>query len=287
MLQARHENILNVKGWTKWNKGFALIMDYMAGGNIWDFVSDLDIHISPLLQLRFCADISCGIAHIHNLYPKARLVHGDIKSENVLLTDTLRCKIADFGGSAIAVMTKNLNSAELFIQPSVEQITLLYASPEVLTNPLAWISHTHDIYSYSMVVYEILTRRKPIIYYAIEEYIEAVKKGQRPDIFPITVLKTSLVKSDKNNEANIIGKLMKIMKECWSQDPSDRPEMADVHKQLEDMLSKFSKKDQAEAESNARENMGLFKPRYGECETVSLSKLTLREPYNAGTVEYI
>ena len=162
--RAKHKNILNVIGWTRWEDGVAVIMEYMPGGNIWDLIgTGANTPVSPLLKLSLCKDISSGIAHIHNLLPKAKLVHGDIKPENILLTKQLRCKIADFGGSRLAAEAESVVSLVRGLQSTnTEHCTSIYASPEALKAPLQFLRHTHDIFSFSIVVYEILTGMKPI-----------------------------------------------------------------------------------------------------------------------------
>jgi len=278
---ARHENILGVLGWTKWEDGVAIIMEYMPGGNIWNLVSDPDVTISPLLQLRLCNDISSGISHIHNLFPsKARLVHGDIKPENILLTENLQCKIADFGGSRLAAAADSVMSVINRMQPIKEKhITKIYAAPEVLLNPLADLKHTHDTYCFGIVVYEILASTKPNQNCIVkEEYETAIKQGKRPDISRIETIECEL---EKNNEqgAKIIATLKNAMKNCWSHDPLDRPEMSNVHRELSNLLATFSKDDQVKAVQDALHDIEMVFPCYNKSETVPINKVRLPEPH--------
>ena len=255
----------------------------MPGGNIWDLVNPIeDIPISPLLQLRLCDDISNGIAHIHNLFPKARLVHGDIKPENILLTKRLHCKIADFGGSRLAAATESVMSIVSRMQPCEEEhITNIYAAPEVLRSPLAGLKHTHDIFSFSIVVFEILARIKPNQNcISKQEYEEAIKKGQRPDLSIIETNEKELQDNDCKGHAKIVTLLKTIMIECWSEEPSDRPEMVEVYKKINGLLSSFGKEDQDKAVEEALSEMDkMFEPSFtDECETVTIDKVKLPEP---------
>jgi len=55
--------------------------------------------ISSLLRLRFCSDISRGVAYLHQAFFERRIVHGDLKPSNILLSSDLKCKVGDFGGA--------------------------------------------------------------------------------------------------------------------------------------------------------------------------------------------
>jgi len=256
-------------------------MEYMPGGNIWDLISDPEVTVSPLLQLRLCNDISSGIDHIHNLFPsKARLVHGDIKPENILLTKNLQCKIADFGGSRLAAATESVKSVVKRMQPSNEEhITKIYAAPEVLLNPLANLKHTHDTYCFGIVIYEILTSTKPNQYCpSKEEYETAIKNGQRPDTSRIKKIESKQHEENNKKGAEIVVTLKDVMENCWSQQPTQRPEMSDVHKKLSDLLSTFSKDDQDKAVQDASRNVEMLIPCYNASETVTLNKVRLPDP---------
>ena len=276
--QAQHENILKMFGWTKWEDGIAIITEYMPGGNLWDLLSNPAITSIPfLLQLRLCSDISNGIAHIHDLYPRARLVHGDIKPENILLTKDLRCKIADFGGSKLVAETTSAMSLVKGLQSRNKvHITRIYAPPEALRFCLLKPKHTHDIFSFSIVIYEIVTRTKPNEHCSNrDQYEEAIKSGQRPDVSSIELTKSKLISAGNEIDASIITTLHEMMTNCWSQNPSDRPEMADVHRKLQKLLSQFSLEDQNEAAQNAISKTEMKHPSFQEHNTVAVDKLSL------------
>ena len=65
-----------------------------------------------------------------------------------------------------------------------------------------------------------------------------------------------------------------MMTNCWSQNPSDRPEMADVHRKLQKLLSQFSLEDQNEAAQNAISKTEMKHPSFQEHNTVAVDKLS-------------
>ena len=274
LLRARHENVLGVVGWTKWEAGIAIITEYMPGGNLGDLLFDLDIPILPLLKLCWCTDISNGVSHIHTLFSKAKLVHGDIKPENILLTKNLRCKLGDFDGSKLVPTNDSLMSIITSMQPnSKEHITRQYAAPETLNNPQASLKHTHDVFSFGMVVYAILARVRPRQNCSVLEYEEFIMLGQRPNLSPIESQERDMLAAGNKKDKNIVNSLKRIMLQCWSQNPSNRPEMSKAHKAFSNMLSTFEMKNQDKARNNTLASFEMYRPAFDERETVAIDEI--------------
>ena len=92
-------------------------------------------------------DLSKGLAHIHS----HGVVHRDLKPSNILIDESGRCIITDFG------IVKELNS-------DVEKSTVLvgtwaYASPEQITGQE--LDHRSDLYSLGIILYAMLCSRRP------------------------------------------------------------------------------------------------------------------------------
>jgi len=208
-------------------------MELMEAGSLRDLLDDDDVKLSMLLCLRICTDIAKGLAFAHNLPGNKFVVHGDIKSENILLNKDLRCKIADFGSGKLSSCTKTSSSSSS--SRGSPEITQLYAAPELLKNPSSSLKCAHDVYSYSIVVYEVLARRRVTETSAlISLYLQKVPDGGRPDITSIEALISS------NNEyGEVARKLLRIMQLCWDHEPTRRPSMSDVSNHLFHILSQF------------------------------------------------
>jgi len=83
-----------------------LVLEYMPGGNLSRFLDDEDCNRSSMLVLlRVFFELSSGLAFIHNLPALHRVVHGDLKPENALLTADLHCKLSDFGSAQVIAFT--------------------------------------------------------------------------------------------------------------------------------------------------------------------------------------
>ena len=167
MLLANHDNVVRVFGYTCWNSSLATIVECMPGGCLSSLLQLnrkkddclLVVDIPEALCLRFCRDISSGVSYLHFTFTGQRIVHGDLKPNNVLLTSDLRCKIGDFGS---ADMASSINDIDF---PSFSHCDTLcaldYIAPERLDNPELRITEAMDVYSVGMIFYAIMRRQHP------------------------------------------------------------------------------------------------------------------------------
>ncbi len=123
-----------------------LVLEYVQGRPLSDFAkADALLPVAQVLDIAF----KCGHALEHA--QRQGLVHRDIKPANILLTDDGEIKLLDFG-AALSVRSEATQLAGLVGSPS-------YMSPEqVREEPL---THHSDMFSLAVVVYELLTGRRP------------------------------------------------------------------------------------------------------------------------------
>lgn len=88
--QLKHSNIANIHGTSNKGRVFIIVMDYIAGGTLQDRL----IEPMPLVSFLPLANQICdGLAFAH----RNRVVHGNLRPSNILLTSNLQPKISDFG----------------------------------------------------------------------------------------------------------------------------------------------------------------------------------------------
>ncbi|MBS1812228.1 MAG: protein kinase [Acidobacteria bacterium] len=124
-----------------------LVMEYIAGVPITQYCRQRSL--PERLQLFHAVCEAVQFAH-QNL-----VIHRDLKPGNILVTNDGRPKLLDFG---IAKLLEQ-NEASLALTHTQLPLTPEYASPEQLNNQP--ITTATDVYSLGVVLYEILTGRKP------------------------------------------------------------------------------------------------------------------------------
>ncbi|XP_077213096.1 G-type lectin S-receptor-like serine/threonine-protein kinase At5g35370 [Tasmannia lanceolata] len=146
----RHVNLVKLRGFCARGTERLLVYEYMNRGSL-----DRSLFgIGPALEWQERVGIALatarGLAYLHGGC-EHRIIHCDIKPENILLHDHSQVKISDFGLS-------KLMSAEQSNLFTTMRGTRGYLAPEWLTN--AAISDKTDVYSYGMVLLEIVRGRK-------------------------------------------------------------------------------------------------------------------------------
>jgi serine/threonine protein kinase len=140
-----HPNIVSVYGMRIEDEKFYMIMEYVAGGSLWERLNkDGKLPLEQAVQLTI--GICEGLTKLH----EKGIIHRDIKSENILLTEDGRPKIIDFGIAHVPEAIGGLELTQAGFQPS----TLLYSSPEQITGePLDARS---DVYQVGELLYYML-----------------------------------------------------------------------------------------------------------------------------------
>ena len=202
------------------------------------------------------SEIANGISFLHNFSEEHRLVHGDLKPDNILLTSDLNCKIADFGGAKLVKYTRSTTTDT---EATHGQMTKAYAAPErLVTTRKPKPKKEQDTYSYGIIVHGILSRELPSAQFSSEaDYLEAVKEGQRPGVEAIETLKED---ASQEGDLAIIDCLESVMKRCWQQNPVSRPNMVVIKDELSALLNQKSKDAIKHSVATALENVKLFLP---------------------------
>lgn len=143
----RHTHLVQAKSTFLIDKQPFIVTEYVDGGSLRELLipdRGLGLEKSLLFALQFCEGASYA-------YRKLRLIHRDIKPENILITKEGILKISDFGLSKIAD------------EPGVRSRgigTPLYMSPEQWVDSSV-VAIQSDIYSFGIVIYEMLTGQRP------------------------------------------------------------------------------------------------------------------------------
>lgn len=122
-----------------------LVLEYCEHGSLYDLLHNETLHIEGELLLPILRDIAQGVRFLHSTKPT--IVHGDLKSQNVLVTRGFRAKVADFGLSQKAKNAKAMG-------------TPYWMAPELLRGEER-NSTASDVYSIGIILYELYSRKDP------------------------------------------------------------------------------------------------------------------------------
>ncbi|KAK8845724.1 hypothetical protein M9Y10_020642 [Tritrichomonas musculus] len=179
-----------------------IVTEYLANGSLNDILnlerkSLADFDWNSTRKLITIYGIASAMAYLHS----NNIIHRDLKPANILMDDFLCPKIADFGLSKM----KHSNSETMSIESTLAiKGTPIYISPEIWKN--MEYTKASDVYSFGIIIYEIITNEEPFKEFDVFEIRSKVKKGFRPPF------NCPIPESYKN-----------LIERCWSQDPEERP----------------------------------------------------------------
>nr|GEV02987.1 probable protein phosphatase 2C 15 [Tanacetum cinerariifolium] len=154
-----HVNIVNLVGFCGDGHRRALIYEFMPNGSLERFIygreTSSDSHLGWEKLHQIAIGIARGLEYLHSGC-NTRILHFDIKPHNILLDQDLCPKISDFGLAKLFLEKKSM------ISVSHMRGTPGYIAPELFSRNFGQVSHKSDVYSYGMMILEIVGGRKNI-----------------------------------------------------------------------------------------------------------------------------
>ncbi|XP_061376418.1 G-type lectin S-receptor-like serine/threonine-protein kinase SD2-5 [Gastrolobium bilobum] len=226
-----HNHLVRLKGFCAEGTHRLLAYEYMANGSLdrWifnknkgEFLLDWDTRFNIALGT------AKGLAYLHQDCD-SKIVHCDIKPENVLLDDNFSAKVSDFGLAKL--MTREQSHVFTTLRG-----TRGYLAPEWITNYA--ISEKSDVYSYGMVLLEIIGGRKNYDPTKSSEKshfptfaFKMMEEGKVKDILD------SKLKTYENGVDVRVHIAVKVALWCIQEDMSLRPSMTKVVQMLEGLCT--------------------------------------------------
>ena len=162
----QHENIVNVIDFGESDGAFFIVMEYYDGRTLEQLMKERP-GLPPEIAVRILLEVAYGLEAAHAL----DIVHRDIKPANIIVTNQGGIKIADFG------LARKSDSMTMITQHGKVVGTPAYMSPEQAAGRP--VGPASDIFSFGVVAYELLGRRKPFEGQSYSEVLEKIQ-SHRP-----------------------------------------------------------------------------------------------------------
>uniref|UniRef100_A0A453HV54 non-specific serine/threonine protein kinase n=1 Tax=Aegilops tauschii subsp. strangulata TaxID=200361 RepID=A0A453HV54_AEGTS len=149
MKKLRHPNIILFMGAVASQERLCIVTEFLPRGSLFRLLRKTTGKLDPRRRVHMAIDIARGMNYLHSSSPT--VVHRDLKSSNLLVDKNWTVKVADFGLSRLKI--------ETFLTTKTGKGTPQWMAPEVLRNEPS--NEKSDVYSYGVVLWELVTQKIP------------------------------------------------------------------------------------------------------------------------------
>ncbi|KAH6766090.1 Leucine-rich repeat protein kinase family protein [Perilla frutescens var. hirtella] len=220
-----HRNLVSLTGYCDDEGEQMLAYEFVSNGTLRENLSGkFKVPLNFAMRVRTALDAARGILYLHT-EANPPIFHRDIKSSNILLDSKYTAKVADFGLSKLAPLPEIEGAVPGHISTVVKG-TPGYLDPEYfLTHKL---TDKSDVYSLGVVFFELLTGMHPI--YHGKNIVREVNIAYNSGII-FSVIDERM----GSYPCECVEKLVILALKCCKDDPDERPSMAGVVRELENI----------------------------------------------------
>ncbi|KAF8006162.1 hypothetical protein BT93_K0467 [Corymbia citriodora subsp. variegata] len=222
-----HVNLVRLVGFCAEKSHRLLIYEYMSNGSLdrWIFHKSNECVLNWQQRKKIILDIAKGLNYLHEDC-RQKIVHLDIKPQNILLDGNFNAKVADFGLSKLIDKDQSQVVTTMRGTPS-------YLAPEWLS---AAITEKVDVYSFGVVILEIVCGRKIFDRSLDQEdmYLLSLFKRKAKEERLLDIVDKSSDDMQLNGPHTV--NMMRIAAWCLQGDHMRRPSMSMVIKALEGIV---------------------------------------------------
>ncbi|XP_065220154.1 fibroblast growth factor receptor 2-like [Planococcus citri] len=211
-LLGSHQNILRLLGCCSQGGPLLVITEYARNGNLKNFLRKHHHHsikIEESTLLTYARQIAQGMVHLSSI----KCIHRDLAARNILVTAQCTMKIADFG------LARDVRHTEYYKKTSNGRLPIKWMAPEGLFHNKYTMQS--DVWSFGILLWEIITLGDDP-YHSIDSLAglrNALKQNYRME-----------------KPANASTNIYKLMMDCWSFWPEDRPNFSSIVERLKELL---------------------------------------------------
>ncbi|GMF45387.1 unnamed protein product [Phytophthora fragariaefolia] len=222
-----HPRVVEFVG-VSWNNlmDLCVVTEFMAGGDLRAWLSDCADNNYPTgfdyTKVKIATHVVHALAYLHSLNPS--VIHRDLKSRNILLSENQDAKLADFGASRERVdrtMTAGVG-------------TSLWIAPEVMMGER--YDDKADMFSFGIVLSELDSQQNP--YANAKENNPAGRKMPETAILQLVAMGKLRIEFSPGALKGVV----QLGTACTSIDPTERPSAAEAFRKLQTILAQEAKK---------------------------------------------
>ncbi|PON78664.1 Tyrosine-protein kinase [Parasponia andersonii] len=229
----RHPNVVSLRAYYFAREEKLLVYDYMPNGSLfWLLHGNRGPGRTPLdwtTRLKIAAGAARGLAFIHSSCKSLRLIHGNIKSTNILIDKTGNARVSDFGLSVFAAPPAG----------STAPRSNGYRAPESIDGRK--LTQKSDVFSFGVLLLELLTGKCPSVVESggpgcgyggvvdLPRWVQSVVREEwTAEVFDLELMRY------KDIEEEMVG-LLQVAMACTLAAPDQRPRMSQVIKMIEEI----------------------------------------------------
>ncbi|XVF11707.1 hypothetical protein REPUB_Repub08aG0050900 [Reevesia pubescens] len=222
-----HFSLVSLVGFCAEKFSRLLVYEYMPNGSLdqWIFRKNQELALGWQIRKKIILDIAKGLAYLHEECNQ-KIVHLDIKPQNILLDENFNAKVSDFGLSKLIGRDQSQVITTMRGTPG-------YMAPEWLSSV---ITEKVDVYSFGIVVLEILCGRKNVDGSQPEEDRHLLSLFKRKQEEGELVDLVDNCSEDMQSNAAEVVEMMKVASWCLQPEYARRPSMSTLVKVFEDSV---------------------------------------------------
>ncbi|KAL6199281.1 hypothetical protein ACLB2K_029067 [Fragaria x ananassa] len=215
-----HRNLVNLIGYCAEKGQHMLIYVYMSKGSLASHLyNEKNEPLSWDLRVHIALDVARGLEYLHDgAVPP--VIHRDIKSNNILLDESMRARVADFGLSREEMVDKHAANI---------RGTFGYLDPEYISTRN--FTKKSDVYSFGVLLFELIAGRNP--QQGLMEYVELAAMNTEGKLGWEEIVDSRL---NGNFDVQELNELAALAYKCVSRSPKKRSSMRDIVQVLSRML---------------------------------------------------
>ncbi|EFJ17648.1 hypothetical protein SELMODRAFT_114199, partial [Selaginella moellendorffii] len=219
--RVRHKNLLSLRGYCAEGKERLLVYNYMPNLSL---SAHLHGHLAAESNLDWERRMNIAIgsaealAYLHH-HATPHIIHGDLKSSNVLLNAEFEAQVADFGFAELVPETSTVNAGAMG-----------YFPPDHATPGDGKLSEKSDVYSFGVLLLELVSGRKPVEKqgFSASAKSQSIVEWATPMIYEGRLDDIADPKLSGNFNEVELKQVVQVAQWCSQTSPENRPSMIKV-----------------------------------------------------------